>query len=93
LWYTSVILAFRRLRQKDCEFRAILCYIMRPCLKKERERERERERQSTVAQACNPSYSRGENQGQPGQKVHETPSQPMAGTVVYIHHPNYSGKH
>jgi hypothetical protein len=30
----TIIQASRRLRQEDCEFRASLGYIMRPCLKK-----------------------------------------------------------
>jgi hypothetical protein len=28
--------AFRRLRQEDCEFKANMSYIARPCLKKSR---------------------------------------------------------
>jgi hypothetical protein len=35
-----------------------------------------------------------EVQGQPGQKVHETPSKPMAGRLGNsgVHHPSYAGK-
>jgi hypothetical protein len=35
-----IILALRRLRQKDHEFEASLAYIVKSCLKKERRKER-----------------------------------------------------
>jgi hypothetical protein len=31
--YMSIIPAFRRLRQEDCEFKTSLGYIVRPCVK------------------------------------------------------------
>jgi hypothetical protein len=34
LWYTSVIPALERLRQEDCEFKAGMDYVWKPCLKK-----------------------------------------------------------
>jgi hypothetical protein len=34
------ILVLGRLKQKDCEFKASLGYIARPCLKKRRKREK-----------------------------------------------------
>jgi hypothetical protein len=40
-----VILAFRSLRQEDCEFKASLVCIARPCLGREREKDRKRERE------------------------------------------------
>jgi hypothetical protein len=33
-WYKPITSALRRLRQEDCEFKASLDYIVRPCLKK-----------------------------------------------------------
>jgi hypothetical protein len=34
-WYTSVILALRRLSQEECRFKVSLGYLSRPCLKKQ----------------------------------------------------------
>jgi hypothetical protein len=52
-WYKPIIPALRRLGKEDGEldaskgdigeFKVILGYIVRPCLKRKRERERERE--------------------------------------------------
>jgi hypothetical protein len=34
-----VVLAFERLREENCKLKGRLCYIVRPCLKKETKKE------------------------------------------------------
>jgi hypothetical protein len=41
-----VIPALRKLRKEDCEFKASMGYIARPCLKTQRGREKENEKNS-----------------------------------------------
>jgi hypothetical protein len=42
-WYPPGILPLRKGRQEDLEFKASLCYIARPCLKKKKKKKEGRE--------------------------------------------------
>jgi flagellar biosynthesis/type III secretory pathway protein FliH len=66
-WHTAVNLALRRLRQ-NCEFKASLGYMARPCQKRKRERDigKERGRERGRKEGSEEGREEGRKEGRKG---------------------------